>query len=158
MHFELGTSVTGHKQLMVSFLPPETTEKVEIILLSNQQQILPLLFPPEDGNRSIFRNTMGLSLLDDRQCPHLQSSPLEPHKTMISEHISCTVTHQPFFYLWDQTLPLVYLQRLPGRWSGTGWAGNTKSISSPFVDKGRLKVFFWISGGGDFAKKSSGIT
>jgi len=57
---------------------------------------------------------------------------------MISEHISCTVTHQPFFYLWDKTLPLVYLQRLPGGWSGTGWAGNTRSISSPFVDKRRL--------------------
>jgi len=70
MHFELGTSVTGHKQLIVSFLSPETTAKVEVILLSNQQQILPLLFPPEDGDRSIFRNTMGLSLLDDRQCPH----------------------------------------------------------------------------------------
>jgi hypothetical protein len=107
---------------MVSFLPPETTAKVKVILLRNQQQILPLLFPPEDGNRnrSIFQNTMGLSLSDDRQCPHHQSSPLQLQTTMISEHIICTVTHQPFFHLWDQRLPFAYVQRLPGGRSGAG--------------------------------------
>jgi len=78
MYFEVGTLFTGHKHLMVSFLPPETTAKVKVILLSNQQQILPLLSPVEhgDGNRSIFQNTMRLSLSDDRHCPHNQSSPL----------------------------------------------------------------------------------
>jgi hypothetical protein len=84
MHFELETLVTGHKYLMVSFLPPETTTKVKFILLRNQQQILPFLFPPEDGGRSVFQNIIRLSVSDDRQCPNHQSSPLQPQKTMIS--------------------------------------------------------------------------
>ena len=60
---------------------------------------------------------------------------------MTSKHISSRVTHQPIFHLQDQRLPLAYPQRLPGGWSGAGWAGNTRSISSPFVDKGWLKAF-----------------
>jgi hypothetical protein len=77
-------------------------------------------------------------------------------KTMISEHISCKVTHQPFFHSWDQWLPLAYLHRLPGRWSGAGWAGSTKSISSPFTDKGWLMAFYLLKK--NLLKKSSGIT
>jgi hypothetical protein len=39
------------------------------------------------------------------------------------------------------SLHLVYLQRLPGGWWGTGRVGNTRSIGSPYMDKSRLRAF-----------------
>jgi hypothetical protein len=39
-------------------------------------------------------------------------------------------------------LRILYLQRLSGGSSGTGRVGNTRSIGSPYTDKGRLKAFF----------------
>ena len=43
--------------------------------------------------------------------------------------------------LQDLHLPLAYLQRLPGVWSVAGWAGKTRSIGSPFMERGRFRAF-----------------
>jgi len=38
-------------------------------------------------------------------------------------------------------MPLAYLQRLPGGRRGASQAGNTRSIGSPLIGKGRLRAF-----------------
>lgn len=49
-------------------------------------------------------------------------------------------SQSPHSHLQDLHLPLAYLQRLPGEWSGAGRAGKT-SIGNPFVEKDRLRAF-----------------
>lgn len=46
----------------------------------------------------------------------------------------------PDIHLRYLSFALAYRQGLPGKWSGSGWAGCWRSIGSPFMDKETIRT------------------